>query len=226
MRNLERRRRILRQPVVRHLVAVVDPGTFGIEPLPLDAVEMQHRGVGGETRPDRRARIGFRPVDDVGEVLPERLFGKRCGDRLGAGDDQSVDLQAVEIGDIGVLPVDPPLARSAIASPTAARSSGNRCGCCRRPAFSSRMNWRSVACSAAVRHVVDEPDREVAHRHVADDRTCPSRRSCVGARPGLTISRRLSNRTVMSGPSADLFRGLEPLMARAGVPRAPDRYPR
>ena len=40
---------------------------------------------------------------DLGEVLPERLLGKRRGDRLGAGDDQSVDLQAIEIGDIGVL---------------------------------------------------------------------------------------------------------------------------
>ena len=31
---------------------------------------------------------------------------ERSGDRLGAGHDQSVDLQAAEIGDIGILSVD------------------------------------------------------------------------------------------------------------------------
>src|SRR5665213_4584385 len=41
-----------------------------------------------------------------------------------------------------------------------------------------------------------------------------SRRCCVGARPGLTISRRFSNRTVMPDTS-DLFRGLEPLLLAA-----------
>src|ERR1700738_4666996 len=39
-------------------------------------------------------------------------------------------------------------------------------------------------------------------------------RSCAGARPGLTISRRFSNRTVMSG-SADSFGRFKPRMARA-----------
>ena len=73
---------------------------------------MQHRGMRGKARPDRRTGVGFRPVDDGGEVVPERLLGQGRGDRLGAGDDQPVDVQAAEIGDIGVMAVD----RSAVAA--------------------------------------------------------------------------------------------------------------
>ena len=160
MRDLERRGEIRRQPVVGHLGAVVDPRTFRGEPLPFDAVEMQHRGMGGKTRPDRRARVGLRPVDDVGEVLPERFLGKRRGDRLGAGDDQPIDLQAAEIGDIGVLSVDPPFRRL--------RSMHRR----QREAVEIDANVPGGLPEQAhelalgrlqrrIRHVVDEPDREV-----------------------------------------------------------------
>src|SRR5665647_384603 len=94
MRDLQWRWNILGQPVVGYCVAVVDTRTFCREQLPLDAVKMQHGGMGGKARPDRRARVGFRPVDDGGELLPERFFGKRRGVWLRAGDDQRVDLQA------------------------------------------------------------------------------------------------------------------------------------
>jgi len=97
--------------MVVDLGAVKDARAFRVEPLSLDTVEMQDRGMGGEARPYRRARIRFRPVDDPGELLPERLLGKGCGARLGAGYDQPVDLQMTEIGDVGVLPVDPRLRR-------------------------------------------------------------------------------------------------------------------
>ena len=156
MRHLQRRGDILRQPMVGRLGAVIDARAFRAEPLPLDAVEMQHRGMRGEARPDRRTRVGSRPVDDLGEVLPERLFGQRCGVRLGAGDDQPVDLQAIEIGDIGVLP-----GRYATwpACDRLTDGSEKQCKWMRllpAAASSRRMNWRSVACSARVRHVVDE----------------------------------------------------------------------
>ncbi len=133
MRNLERRGDILRQPMVADLGAVEDTRAFCVEPLPLDAVEMQDRGMGGKARPDRRTRIGFRPVDDLGEVLPERLLGKGCGVRLGAGDDQPVDLQVIEIGDVGVLPVDPPLRRLRSLDGRQREAVQNGCDCCPRP---------------------------------------------------------------------------------------------
>ena len=191
---------ILRQPVVGHLGAVVDSGTFGIEPLPLDAVEMQHRGMGGKARPDRRARVGFRPVDDVGEILPERLLGQRRGVRLGAGHDQSIDLQPAEIGDIGVLPFDPPLRglrsahrRQREAVEVDASVAGGR---------SQQTHELALGrLQRGIRHVVDEPDRE--HRIGGILRTVEviASRGCAGARPGLTISRCLSNRRVMPGPA-------------------------
>src|ERR1700722_1987081 len=77
-----------------------------------------------------------------------------------------------------------------------------------------RMNWRSVACSAASGILLMSPI-------VRSTSACCGRpnlsscRSWAGARPGLTISRRLSSRTVMRGPRR-LFRGLEPLMRPAG----------
>ena len=37
------------------------------------------------------------------EILPERFFGKARGIRFGGGDDQSVDIAAVDISDIGVI---------------------------------------------------------------------------------------------------------------------------
>ena len=61
MRDLERREGVPRQPIVDHLGAVIDAGAFRGEPLPFDAVEMQHRGMRGKARPDRRARIGLQP---------------------------------------------------------------------------------------------------------------------------------------------------------------------
>ena len=47
MRNLEQRWEIRGQPVFGHLGAIVNSGTFCAKRLPLDAVEMQHRGMGG-----------------------------------------------------------------------------------------------------------------------------------------------------------------------------------
>src|SRR5258708_40093141 len=70
MRDFERRWNVLGQPVVGNRRAVVDTGTFCREPMPLDAVEMQDRGVRGKARPDPRAPVVFRPVADVDEVLP------------------------------------------------------------------------------------------------------------------------------------------------------------
>jgi hypothetical protein len=72
---------------------------------------MQNRGMCGEAWPYRRTRIRLGPIDDPGEVLPERLRGKRRGVRLGAGHDQPVDLQVTEIGDVGILCIDPRLRR-------------------------------------------------------------------------------------------------------------------
>ena len=66
-----------------------------------------------------------------------------------------------------------------------------------------------------IRHVVDEPDREV---HVGILRMTEYILSpqLVGARPGLTISRRLSNSSLMAGPNR-LFRGLKPRTRPAGL---------
>jgi hypothetical protein len=79
--------------------------------VPFDAVEMSYRDMRGQAGPDRRTRVGLCPVDDVGEVLPERLFRQGRGDRLGAGDNQSVELQAGKIGDVAIFGIDPPLRR-------------------------------------------------------------------------------------------------------------------
>src|SRR6185437_1979341 len=55
MRNLEGRGKALRQPVRISADAVIDAGALRFEPGALDTVQMQHRGMGGEARPDRRA---------------------------------------------------------------------------------------------------------------------------------------------------------------------------
>ena len=113
--------------------------------------------MGGKARPYRRTRIRFRPVDDPGEVLPERLLGKGCGVRLGAGYDQPVDLQVIEIGDVGVLSVDPRLRRL--------RSlDGRQREAVQKDAIVARGRFQktdelALRClQRRVRHVVDEAD--------------------------------------------------------------------
>ncbi len=159
MRDLERGRHVLCQPVVGHLGAVVDPRTFGGETPPIDAVEMQDRGVRGKARPDGRARVVFRPVDDVDEVLPERLLLQRCGVRLGAGHDQPVDVEAGKVGDVGILLVEAPLRRLRAvnrwqreAAETDLIVGGGRLQQAHELTL-GRLQRR-------VRHIVDEPDRE------------------------------------------------------------------
>src|ERR1700716_1011725 len=81
-------------------------------------------------------------------------------------------------------------------------------------ALSRPMNWRSVACSAASGMLLMSPIVSTASEFrclSSGSASCHS----VGARPGLTMSRCLSNRRVMPG-LIDLFRGLKPLMLRAG----------
>src|SRR5215813_9319657 len=59
MRDPDRRRQIAGQPVDMRLGAFIDAGAFLRQPLPLDAVEVFHRGVRSEARPDGRARVGL-----------------------------------------------------------------------------------------------------------------------------------------------------------------------
>ena len=148
---------------------------------------------------------------------------ERCGDRLGAGDDQPVDMQPVELGDVGILP----------------------CRCALAPAWSvltdgSEKQWKRTRMSPAaglqqpheltlgrlqraVRHVVDEPDRELAIGRVAAAEFVS--RAGAGASRDLTISRRLSNRSGHVRLSTGLFRRLRAWAARRPSP-APGRCPR
>jgi len=86
--------------------------------------------------------------------------GERRRVRLGAGDDQSIDLQSGKIGNVGIVVGRCAISSSAPAARTAARSSGNRCGDRRRHVLQahelsfSRLKRR-------VRHVVDQPDRKL-----------------------------------------------------------------
>src|SRR5260221_14471272 len=74
------------------------------------------------------------------------------------------------------------------------------------------MNWRSVACSAASGLLLTSPMVSPAPTFRSPPNSSGSRRS-VGVRPGVGMG--LSTRRVLPG-LADLFRGLEPLMPRAG----------
>src|SRR5579863_1367723 len=158
--DLEGGGKIVRQPVAGDGEAVEDSGAFCREPPALDAVEVQYRDMRRKTRPDGRTGIGLRPVDDVGEVPPECFLAKRCAGGLRAGDDQSVDLQAIDFGDVGILLVDAPSCRlrsfhgrQRKAVEIDANVSGGL------PQQPHELAFRRL--QRAVRHVVDEPDREV-----------------------------------------------------------------
>ena len=69
----------------------------------LDAVCVQHGGVRGEARPDRRGGIIARPVDDRAQVLPIRLVFEVLGAWLGAGDDQAVKRRVPQLGNIAIF---------------------------------------------------------------------------------------------------------------------------
>ena len=94
-----------------HVKAVVDSGALCFEPVSFDVVQMQYRGVGSEARPDCRSGIVLGPVDNVAELAPEHLLGEGCRIGLRAGDDQAVDLEPIDFGDVGVLPLEAPLLR-------------------------------------------------------------------------------------------------------------------
>ena len=96
MRDLEGRRRGPRQRIAGHGLAVENAVTFGRERPPFDAIEMQHRGMRSEARPDRRARVDLGPIDQLGEVAPIRFLVELGRNRLGAGHDQAIELVAPE----------------------------------------------------------------------------------------------------------------------------------
>src|SRR5579863_8011630 len=79
--------------------------------------------------------------------------------------------------------------------------------------LSRRMNWRSVAFSAESGMLLMSPIVRSASTFFGWPRLS-SRRCCAGTRPGLTISRRFSNGTVMSH-SVSSFRRFEPVALRA-----------
>jgi hypothetical protein len=95
MRDLDRGWEVAGERIFGHPGTIIDAGAFLRQPLPLDAVEMQHGRVRGKARPDGRACVGLRPVDEIGEFPPVALLRQGRRDRLGAGDDQTVDLQAI-----------------------------------------------------------------------------------------------------------------------------------
>src|SRR6185312_11382887 len=77
-------------------------------PLPPNTVEIQHRGVRGETGPDRRGRVLGRPADESRERIPVHLVRDHVGTRFGARDDQPIEAagpQALDglvvLGDVG-----------------------------------------------------------------------------------------------------------------------------
>jgi len=111
MRNRERRGKIVGQPMAGRLEGLINSGAFTGQPPPLDAIEVQDRRVCRTTRPDRRTGVVLRPVDDFGEIAPERFLLQGSCIRLGAGDDQPVDGQAIDIGDVGILLLNSPLRR-------------------------------------------------------------------------------------------------------------------
>src|ERR1700730_2371773 len=82
-------------------------------------------------------------------------------------------------------------------------------------AFRRRLNWRSVACSAWSGILLMSPMLSSASAVFSRRSNSSASRSCEGASAGLTIGRCLSNSSVM--PGLNLFRGLEPLMPRAGL---------
>src|SRR5580658_4612074 len=70
--------------------------------LPLDAVEVQHRRVRGETRADAGGRIGICPFQHLHEPRPVRLLGERAAARLHAGDDQGIWLSGLQLINVPV----------------------------------------------------------------------------------------------------------------------------
>ena len=71
-----------------------DAGALVGERAARDAVAAQHLGVRGEAGQQRRDGVLGRPVEDEAELVPERLVAQVCGARLGAGDDERVELRA------------------------------------------------------------------------------------------------------------------------------------
>ena len=72
------------QRMVAHRGHREDAGALRRQRPTRDAVEVQHGGMGGEARPDRRARAGAGPIDHLSELRPECLVAQVGGARLGA----------------------------------------------------------------------------------------------------------------------------------------------
>src|SRR6266478_5192483 len=92
--------------MVRRLDAIEYPGQLGVPPLPLYTVEIKSGGMRRETRPDRRAAVVFRPIDELRQRGPIRFIHQSgCAGRR-ARYDQPVEMARPEFADVLVIPAE------------------------------------------------------------------------------------------------------------------------
>src|SRR6266704_1097239 len=92
--------------MIGRLDAVEYSRELGIPPLPLDTVEVENGSMRRETRPDRRAAVVFRPIDELRQRGPIRFIDQPgCAGRR-ARYDQPVELARPEFVDVLVIPAE------------------------------------------------------------------------------------------------------------------------
>src|ERR1043166_1611271 len=112
MRDRPARGKAAHERMARASRGVEDAEAFVGQRMAPDAVHVKHRHMGAQARPDGRARVRVRPIDDLGERLPVGLVAQVGRARLGTGDDQAVEAAVPQFFDRRIAQLDT-LARGA-----------------------------------------------------------------------------------------------------------------
>ena len=161
-----------------------------------DAVQMQHRGMGGQAGEQGRDGADLGPVDQMRQLRPIRFVAQIVGGGLGAGDDQGVDIGGLQEAGIVIKAVH---ARRGVSRCAAMRAQGKQAQPhIQRPAasFSRRANCSSVARIAASGMLLTSPTCMAARLWPPPSRNCSTR---LIPRPALCGARSGGQRLVQVG---------------------------
>ena len=91
MRDKPARAHASQDRMLGDLLAAEHPGQLIAQAAPGDAVQIEHCGVCGKTRPDRRGGVLLTPLHQFDERTPVGLVGQGCRTRFSPGDNQAVE---------------------------------------------------------------------------------------------------------------------------------------
>src|SRR5947199_358777 len=102
MRHPQAGRRAGGQGMIGDAHALEDPEALVVERAPVDAIEVQERGVRGQTGPDGGVGLLLGRLQDADQAPPVRLVPEVRRPRLGPGHDEAVEPAAPERAEPGI----------------------------------------------------------------------------------------------------------------------------